>query len=129
MIELLAAVVAVQTFREEIRGKLVLLFIDSEPVEAALIKGYSGKEDVCELVGLFWELVLELRCSVYIDRAPTALQEKPADMGGTPQTCAHLCMQASGVLEDCTAYTNPRHTRPREAELGPCQNPTHNTPT
>ena len=36
MIELLAAVVAIQTFREEIRGKLVLLFIDS--VEAALIK-------------------------------------------------------------------------------------------
>ena len=71
MIELLAAVVAVQTFREEIRGKLVLLFIDSEPVEAALIKGYSAKEDVCELVGLFWELVLELRCSVYIDRVPT----------------------------------------------------------
>ena len=71
MIELLAALVAVQTFREEIRGKLVLLFIDSEPVEAALIKGYSAKEDVCELVGIFWELVLELRCSVYIDRVPT----------------------------------------------------------
>ena len=71
MIEMLAAVVAVQTFREEIRGKLVLLFIDSEPVEAALIKGYSAKEDVCELVGIFWELVLELRCSVYIDRVPT----------------------------------------------------------
>ena len=77
MIELLAAVVAVQTFREEIRGKLVLLFIDSEPVEAALIKGYSAKEDVCELVGLFWELVLELRCSVYIDRVPT--DSNPAD--------------------------------------------------
>ena len=77
MIELLAAVVAVQTFREEIRGKLVLLFIDSEPVEAALIKGYSAKEDVCELVGLFWDLVLELRCSVYIDRVPT--DSNPAD--------------------------------------------------
>ena len=77
MIELLAAVVAVQTFREEIRGKLVLLFIDSEPVEAALIKGYSAKDDVCELVGLFWDLVLELRCSVYIDRVPT--DSNPAD--------------------------------------------------
>ena len=46
--------------REEICRKLVLLFIDSEPVEAALIKGYSAysaKEDVCELVGIFWELV------------------------------------------------------------------------
>ncbi|OLQ02504.1 hypothetical protein AK812_SmicGene14638 [Symbiodinium microadriaticum] len=77
MIELLATVVAVQTFREEIHGKLVLLFIDSEPVEAALIKGYSAKEDVCELVGIFWELVLELRCSVYIDRVPT--DSNPAD--------------------------------------------------
>ena len=57
--------------------ELLLLFIDSEPVEAALIKGYSAKEDVCELVGLFWELVLELRCSVYIDRVPT--DSNPAD--------------------------------------------------
>ena len=76
MIELLAAVVAVQTFREEIRGKLVLLFIDSEPVEAALIKGYSAKEDVCELVGIFWELVLELRCSVYIDPSSNRLESR-----------------------------------------------------
>ena len=37
--KLLAAVVAIQTFREELRGKFVFLFIDSEPVEAALIKG------------------------------------------------------------------------------------------
>ncbi|CAE7301804.1 unnamed protein product [Symbiodinium sp. CCMP2456] len=44
MIELLAAVVAVQTFREEIRGKLVVLFIDSEPVEAALIKGIRTRK-------------------------------------------------------------------------------------
>ena len=90
MIELLAAVMAVQTFREEIRGKLVLLFIDSEPVEAALIKGYSAKEDVCELVGIFWELVLELRCSVYIDRVPT--DSNPADNPSKPpaQRCVLL---------------------------------------
>ena len=41
-----------------IRGRLVLLFIDSELVEAALIKGYSATEDVCELVGIFWELAV-----------------------------------------------------------------------
>ena len=39
MVEPLAAVVAVQTYREELRGKLVLPLIDSELEEAALIKG------------------------------------------------------------------------------------------
>ena len=54
----LAAVAAIQTFREEIRGKLALLLIDSEPLEAALIKGYSAKEDVCQLVEFSGKLFL-----------------------------------------------------------------------
>ena len=58
MIGLLAAVVAIHTFREFLRGKLALPFVDSESVA-------SGT------------LVLELSCSVYIDRAPT--DTNPAD--------------------------------------------------
>ena len=51
--------------------------IDSEAVEGALIKGYSGAEDVCELVGLFWDLAAALKCSICIDRVPT--DANPAD--------------------------------------------------
>ena len=71
MIELLATVAALWTFRHYVRDKFVLLLIDSEVVEAALIKGYSSREDVCELVGVFWELALQLKVQVYIDRVPT----------------------------------------------------------
>ena len=71
MVELIAAVVALETFRDYLRDKTLLLFIDSEAVEGALVKGYSSRSDICELVGVFWELALALKCSVYIDRVPT----------------------------------------------------------
>ena len=64
-------IIALATFKEYVIGKYVLLLVDAEAVEGALVKGYSSKEDMCELVGLFWDLALELRCSIYIDRIPT----------------------------------------------------------
>eukprot|EP00435_Cladocopium_sp_Y103_P061366 s1473_g23.t1 len=50
MVELLATVVALKTFAPWISGSMVLLFVDSEPVQGALVKGYSSKEDFCELI-------------------------------------------------------------------------------
>ena len=43
VVELLAAVTALKTFRDDLRDQLVLFFVDSEPDEAALIKGHSAK--------------------------------------------------------------------------------------
>ena len=77
MVELVAAVLVLTNFASQLRCKHVLLLIDSEAVEGALIKGYSGTEDVCELVGLFWDLAAKLRCLIYIDRVPT--DANPAD--------------------------------------------------
>ncbi|CAE7236610.1 unnamed protein product [Symbiodinium microadriaticum] len=48
-----------------------------EAVEASLVKGYSSKEDLCELVEFFWELSLEYRANFFIDRAST--DANPAD--------------------------------------------------
>lgn len=48
-----------------------MIFVDSEAVEGALVKGYSARSDLCELVGVFWQMALELRLNVYIDRVPT----------------------------------------------------------
>ncbi len=53
------------------------MLIDSEAVEGALIKGYSGAEDVCALSGIFWDLAASLKCQIYIDRVPT--DANPAD--------------------------------------------------
>ena len=39
MIEMLAPVIVNEEFKKELRGKKVLLFVDSECVEGALVKG------------------------------------------------------------------------------------------
>ena len=77
MVELFATVVALTTFKKWLRGSWSLLFVDSEPVQGALVKGYSAKEDLCELVGVFWKLALELQVNLYIDRVPT--DSNPSD--------------------------------------------------
>jgi hypothetical protein len=71
MVELVATVLAFHTFKEYLRGRTGLLLVDAEAVEGALVKGYSARSDLCELVGVFWDLVLELKALVYIDRVPT----------------------------------------------------------
>ena len=77
MVELFATVVALTTFKKCLQGSWSLLFVDSEPVQGALVKGYSAKEDLCELVGVFWKLALELQVNLYIDRVPT--DSNPSD--------------------------------------------------
>jgi len=77
MVELFATVVALRTFREKLAGSCSLLPVDSEPVQGALAKGYSAREDLCELVGAFWNIALELRVQLYINRVPT--DANPAD--------------------------------------------------
>ena len=71
MIEMFAPLVAQENFAELLRGKRVLLFVDSESVEGALIKGYSARWDLCELTGVFWLKALEDDTLYYIDRFPT----------------------------------------------------------
>ena len=77
MVEMFAVVVALETFRDEIDHQWILMFVDSEPVQGALVKGYSAREDMCELTGVFWRLALELRVCTYIDRVST--DANPAD--------------------------------------------------
>ena len=76
-IEMLAPILALSTFADRVESADVILLIDSEVVEAALIKGYSRKADVCSLVSLFWELALKLKVRIFIDRVST--DANPAD--------------------------------------------------
>ena len=71
MIEMLAPVIVNEAFREELRGKKVILFVDSECVEGALVKGYSAKEDLCWLNAVFWQQALDMDALIYIDRVST----------------------------------------------------------
>ena len=74
---MLAPMVALETFRDRIAGADVFIMIDSEAVEGALIKGYSSRSDICELVSVFWDLALKYRVRIFIDRIST--DANPAD--------------------------------------------------
>ena len=76
-VEMVAAVLALETFADRIRVSDILLLIDSEAVEGALIKGYSSREDLCQLISVFWDLAFQLRVRVFIDRIST--DANPAD--------------------------------------------------
>ena len=76
-VEMLAPILALETFSDRLFRADLLLFIDSEVVESALVKGYSSREDLCLLVSVFWDLVLQLQCKVFIDRVAT--DANPAD--------------------------------------------------
>ena len=76
-VEMIAPILALETFKERLIGADVIILIDSEAVEAALIKGYSSKEDLCDLISVFWDLVFEIKARVFIDRVAT--DANPAD--------------------------------------------------
>ena len=64
MVELFTTVVALETLEVDLKGSY-LLFVDSESVQGglvkgALVKGYSAREDMCELVSVFWRCALPL---------------------------------------------------------------------
>ena len=76
-VEMLATVLSIGTFEDHLRGKDVLLLIDSEAVEASLVKGYSSKQDLCRILEIFWDLALRFRINFFIDRIST--DSNPAD--------------------------------------------------
>ncbi len=76
-VEMIATILALTTFSDRIRNADLIMLIDSEAVEAALVKGYSSKEDLCLLISHFWDLVFQLRSRVFIDRVST--DSNPAD--------------------------------------------------
>ena len=77
LVELFAPIAAVETFGHLMQGKKIIFMIDSESALGALVKGYSDREDMCELVGLFWKQIAQLDILTYLDRVPTDCN--PAD--------------------------------------------------
>ena len=51
--------------------------VDAEAVEGAIVKDYSSREDLSELIGVFWQMAARLEINAYIDRVST--DSNPAD--------------------------------------------------
>ena len=71
LVEIFAAVAAIEYHGPELVGKRVTMLIDSEAALDALIKGYSRTEDVALIVTAFWELVARHQINLYMDKVPT----------------------------------------------------------
>ena len=72
LVELIAPLIALYTWRPFLMGRTVLLFNDSTTAENILIKGYSNAAaDANAVVHEFWRGTCELQSCLYIDRVPT----------------------------------------------------------
>ena len=72
LVELIAPLLALWTWRDFLKGRSCLVFNDSTVVESVLVRGYSNQAtDINEVTGGFWEHSMDLELCVYIDRMPT----------------------------------------------------------
>jgi hypothetical protein len=111
MVELFAPALALLLAKDRLRGKRVLFFVDSECVEGALVKGYSSREDMSELVGKFWHEAAAMKMNVYIDRVST--DGNPADGPSRPNK-RHL-YENLGWIENKEEWRHAFETKRRRA--------------
>ena len=68
LVELFAAPLALETFKEWITGRSVIHFVDNNSALGALVKGYSNNEDAIRIVSEYWIRAARFKCNLYIDR-------------------------------------------------------------
>ena len=107
MVEAFAAVLLIDQYREMLAGRKLTLYIDADAVLAALVKGYSSREDICELIGVFWNLCAKYSVAVYLERVPT--DANPAD-GPSRGWCGDL--EARGAVWDLSRPSADLWTAP-----------------
>ncbi len=96
-LELLAAPLALATWKTRLFRRDILLFIDNEGACANLVKGYSPQTDSSAIVGHFWLMACSLELNIYIDRVEsksladsTAASSLHGDLFGVLLKLTHL---------------------------------------
>eukprot|EP00435_Cladocopium_sp_Y103_P037299 s2430_g9.t2 len=67
-LEVLAAPVALATWRTPLTSSQVIHFIDNDAAAAALVRGYSPKSDSTVMVGEYWTIAAACAIDTYVDR-------------------------------------------------------------
>ena len=71
LVELIAPAAVFRAYPSLVANRRIVLLVDSEAAEGALVRGYSSLADMADATGLFWDLVRDAGASVWIDRVPT----------------------------------------------------------
>ena len=77
-LELMAAAGMLWTYRNQLRGREVLFFIDNQSVCCALTKGCSRSWDIQAMTTAWHLFCLEIGCRVWIEWVPSG--DNPADI-------------------------------------------------
>ena len=75
--ELLPALIAMQTWGNNLKNKKVILFVDNDAARHALVKGRSTNAASDEILITFWEIVAEHEIQIWVERVPS--KSNPAD--------------------------------------------------
>ncbi len=67
-LELLAAPIALATWKSQLSGSRCLHFVDNDSASSCLVRGYSPKSDSCEIVGVYWLEASATKTDLYVDR-------------------------------------------------------------
>ena len=111
MVELFAPVLAALALPQVLRNRRVILLVDSEAAEGAIVKGSSSKEDINALAARFWEVAMDLRADIYVDRVPT--DGNLAD--GPSRGCCGPLVDAGAQMVRPPVYARPLQTGGRSA--------------
>ena len=110
-LELLAAPLALATWRQRLERRDILLFIDNEGACANLVKGFSPQTDSSAIVGQFWLMACSLELNIYVDRVES--KSNPSD-GPSRLDCSFLTSIGS-------RWTNPQADPLENPQIDPAQ--------
>ena len=91
--EQMAVLLALHTFREQVSGKMVRVWIDNTGAEHALRNGTARAADHNVIVAATWKAALTFGCSLWVERVPT--DENIADL---PSREEYRCLEALDAL-------------------------------
>ena len=69
--------VALGTFAHLIKGKRVVIYIDSTAAIGSIVKGHSKRQDINLYAGTAWHILADLGVTPYFVRVPS--KQNPAD--------------------------------------------------
>ena len=95
----LAALVALSTWAQRLRGSWVTLYIDNQAAEVTLAKGYSRSLLMAKMSASFWRLAERNHIGVFIQRVPSSLN--PSDALSRGDDSEALSLGATRVRARC----------------------------
>ena len=87
-LEVLAAPLSLSTWKQALRHRRVLHFVDNDAAAAGLVRGYSQKVDSSLLISHYWSIAAEAAIDPYIDRV-----ESKSNLSDGPSRLELLLMQ------------------------------------